>query len=47
VDVTTVSRQAGNQAAMLVSDGLHPSPKMYTAWSERILPVAKAALSQH
>ena len=47
VDVTTVSRQVGNQAAMLVSDGLHPSPKMYTAWSERILPVAKAALSQH
>ena len=47
VDVTAVSRQAGNQAAMLVSDGLHPSPKMYTAWSERILPAAKAALSQH
>ncbi len=47
VDVTAVSRQGANQAAMLVSDGLHPSPKMYTAWSERILPVAKSALSQH
>ena len=47
VDVTAVSRQGGNQAAMLVSDGLHPSAKMYTAWSERILPAAKAALSQH
>ena len=47
VDVTAISRQAGNQAAMLVSDGLHPSAKMYTAWSERILPAAKASLSQH
>ena len=47
VDVTAVSRQGANQAAMLVSDGLHPSPKMYTAWSTRILPAAKAALSQH
>ena len=47
VDITAVSRQGGNQAAMLVSDGLHPSAKMYTAWVERILPAAKTALSQH
>jgi lysophospholipase L1-like esterase len=47
VDVTAVSRQGGNQAAMLVSDGLHPSAKMYTEWAARILPAAKGALSQH
>jgi lysophospholipase L1-like esterase len=47
VDITAISRQAGNQAAMLVSDGLHPSGKMYTRWAEQIFPVAKAALSQH
>jgi len=47
VDITAVSRHAGNQAAMLVSDGLHPSAKMYTEWVQRILPAAKAALSQH
>jgi lysophospholipase L1-like esterase len=47
VDVTAISRQGANQAAMLVSDGLHPSAKMYTQWAERILPAAKAALSQH
>jgi lysophospholipase L1-like esterase len=47
VDVTTVSRDLGNQAVMLVSDGLHPSPKMYTEWATRILPAAKVALSQH
>jgi lysophospholipase L1-like esterase len=47
VDVTAVSRQSGNQAAMLVSDGLHPSAKMYTEWATRVLPAAQAALSQH
>jgi lysophospholipase L1-like esterase len=47
VDVTAISRQGGNQAAMLVSDGLHPSAKMYTQWAERVFPAAKAALSQH
>jgi lysophospholipase L1-like esterase len=47
VDVTAVSRQGANQAAMLVSDGLHPSAKMYTEWATRVLPAAKAALSQH
>jgi lysophospholipase L1-like esterase len=47
VDVTAVSRQGANQAAMLVSDGLHPSAKMYTEWATRVLPVAQTALSQH
>lgn len=47
VDVTAVSRQSGNEAAMLVSDGLHPSQKMYAEWTARILPDAQSALSQH
>jgi lysophospholipase L1-like esterase len=47
VDVTAVSRESGNQGAMLVADGLHPSAKMYTEWAQRILPAAKTALSQH
>ncbi len=46
VDVTPVSREGANQAAMLVADGLHPSAKMYTEWATRVLPAAKAALSQ-
>jgi lysophospholipase L1-like esterase len=47
VDVTEISRQAGSQAAMSVSDGLHPSPQMYAQWAERIFPAATAALSSH
>jgi lysophospholipase L1-like esterase len=45
VDVTPLSRLAATDAALLVSDGLHPSGIMYRMWVERALPVAARALS--
>ena len=42
VDVTALSREQGDLAA---SDGLHPSGEAYTAWTDRILPAARSALS--
>lgn len=44
VDVTTVSRQAATDGALIAGDGLHPSGKMYAAWVELVLPEAMAAL---
>lgn len=44
VDVSAISRDGGNSAAMLVADGLHPSAAMYRRWTEAILPVARKAL---
>ncbi len=35
VDVTAASREGGDHADMLVSDGLHPSAAMYRRWTER------------
>jgi lysophospholipase L1-like esterase len=46
VDITGVSRDAGDQAGMLVDDGLHPSADQYALWVERILPVAATALRE-
>jgi lysophospholipase L1-like esterase len=46
VDVAGVSRDGGERADMLVSDGLHPSAAMYARWLEAILPAARAALEQ-
>jgi lysophospholipase L1-like esterase len=43
VDVTPVSRQALQDASLLVTDGLHPSGKMYTQWVQLVLPSALAA----
>ena len=45
VDVTTVSRQQGAEAAMLVDDGLHPSGAMYRLWMQRAFPAARDALA--
>jgi lysophospholipase L1-like esterase len=46
VDITPVSRQAGDRADMLVDDGLHPSAAQYALWVEGILPAAVAALRE-
>jgi lysophospholipase L1-like esterase len=46
-DVTPASRAGGDQADMLVGDGLHPSAAMYQRWVEVILPAAQQALSSH
>jgi lysophospholipase L1-like esterase len=45
VDITPLTRLAATDAALLVSDGLHPSGIMYRMWMERVLPVAARALS--
>ena len=44
IDVTPISRQAVEDAALVAPDGLHPSGKMYTMWAEKVLPVAREAL---
>ncbi|HEY6940348.1 SGNH/GDSL hydrolase family protein [Dokdonella sp.] len=44
VDVTSISREAGDGDAMLVADGLHPSAAQYALWAEEIVPVARAVL---
>ena len=42
VDVTALSRTQGHLTA---PDGLHPSGDAYAAWTERVLPAARAALA--
>jgi lysophospholipase L1-like esterase len=44
-DVTSASRDGGDQPDMLVGDGLHPSAAMYTRWLTAILPAAQSALA--
>ncbi len=44
VDVTPVSREAVSDTALIASDGLHPSGKMYAMWAEKVLPVVKDIL---
>ena len=46
VDVTPVSRRAGNDGSLIASDGLHPSGLMYALWTALVLPEAAAVLSQ-
>ena len=45
VDVTAISRQAATDLSLLASDDLHPSPKMYAQWVDKLLPVALEILS--
>ncbi len=45
VDISTVSRERGNDAAMLAGDGLHPSAAMYAEWTTQALPVARRMLA--
>lgn len=40
IDIIPISRDAAENAALVASDGLHPSGKMYTMWAEKALPVA-------
>ncbi len=44
VDVTSISRQAVSDAALIASDGLHPSGKMYALWAKEVFPVASEIL---
>lgn len=38
IDVTAISRLAGQDETLIASDGLHPSGKMYTEWVRLALP---------
>jgi len=42
-DITPASRNVVNDPALVASDGLHPSGKMYSGWSDALLPAVKAA----
>lgn len=44
VDITAVSRHAGDTPDMLAADGLHPSAAQYTLWTQVIEPVVKQVL---
>lgn len=45
VDVTGLSRKAGDADDMLVADRLHPSAAQYAMWTEAILVAARQALA--
>ncbi len=45
VDISPVSRERGDDTAMLAEDGLHPSATMYAAWTQQALPVARRLLA--
>lgn len=44
MDITPISRQAAEDAAMTAPDGLHPSGSMYAQWVEVMLPVVREML---
>lgn len=47
VNITEISRRAGQDSNLIADDGLHPSAEMYTLWTEIIVPVAIEILSQN
>ena len=44
LDVTPISREARTDAALIATDGLHPSGKQYQRWAAILAPVMKASL---
>jgi lysophospholipase L1-like esterase len=38
IDVTAISRLAGQDETLIAGDGLHPSGKMYTEWVRLAIP---------
>lgn len=46
VDVVPVSRNAGADASLVATDGLHPSGAMYAAWADLALPAVLNALGR-
>lgn len=46
VDTAALSRSRGAEAAMLATDGLHPSAELYALWARAALPVARDLLSR-
>lgn len=46
VEVTEISRRASHDAALVASDGLHPSATMYGLWVERAGVIVSRILTQ-
>ena len=46
IDITGISRDAGDALAMLAEDGLHPSAALYARWTAAALPVARELLAR-
>ena len=46
VNITPISKQAKRDSALVAEDNLHPSAKMYEAWINEIVPVAKSKLKR-
>ena len=44
VDITGISRDRGDDPAMLADDGLHPSAAMHARWAGAAIPVAASLL---
>lgn len=43
-DITAISRRATTEPALVASDGLHPSGRMYSQWAGVIVPIAREVL---
>lgn len=46
INITTESRNAKEDRALIADDGLHPSAKMYTAWAEKVAEKIEEVLHQ-
>ena len=44
IDITPISREAAADAALIATDGLHPSGKQYKRWAELLAPLIKNSL---
>jgi lysophospholipase L1-like esterase len=44
IDITTGSKEAGNDASLVAQDGLHPSEKEYAKWAEKIVEIITSQL---
>jgi lysophospholipase L1-like esterase len=45
IDITPISRRAGDAPQLITTDGLHPSGLMYSQWVTKILPLALEILT--
>ncbi len=44
VEITKAGRKAKGDASMLAADGLHPSGKVYAAWSQQLFEIIQKAI---
>lgn len=47
INITDISKKALNDSSMVAIDGLHPSEKMYTDWTNRIYPEVKGLMNNN